>query len=54
MTRNFEFIGLKIHEEIDEVIGHGRNPKITDRPKMVYLNAAIMETQRIASVVPLG
>ncbi|RUS76396.1 hypothetical protein EGW08_015847, partial [Elysia chlorotica] len=44
----------KIHEEMDEKIGTERSPKITDRSKMTYLNAAIMETQRIASIVPLG
>ncbi|KAK3797172.1 hypothetical protein RRG08_015147 [Elysia crispata] len=44
----------KVHEEIDENVGSGRNPKITDRPRMPYLNAAIMETQRIASILPFG
>ena len=45
---------LQIHDEIDGVIGHGRTPKITDRPKLVYLNAVIMEVLRAASIVPLG
>ena len=44
----------QIHEEIDEEIGTDRNPKITDRSKLTYVNAAIMETQRAASIVPLG
>lgn len=44
----------KVHEELDEKIGSGRSPQITDRPKMIYLNAAIMETQRLASIIPFG
>lgn len=44
----------KIHEELDEHIGSERCPKISDRSKLTYLNATIMETQRAASIVPLG
>ncbi|GFR80902.1 cytochrome P450 2U1, partial [Elysia marginata] len=44
----------KVQDELDEKIGCGRNPKITDRPKLVYLNATIMETQRFASIIPFG
>ena len=39
---------------IDEVIGHERNPKIADRPKMVCLNTTLMETLWLAHAVRLG
>ena len=47
-------IQSKVHEEIDEIIGHERNPRIADRPKMVYLNTTFMETLWLAHAVRLG
>ncbi|KAK0061504.1 cytochrome P450 2J1 [Biomphalaria pfeifferi] len=42
----------KIFDEINTHIGNNRVPSNQDRPKLVYLNAAIKETQRLASIVP--
>lgn len=47
-------IQTKIHEEIDQVIGRDRLPRLSDRKNLKYLEAVISETLRIASVSPLG
>ncbi|KAH9489492.1 Cytochrome P450 2C3 [Bulinus truncatus] len=44
----------KIFDEINEHIGTDQSPTIQDRSKLTYLNAAILETQRLASLVPLA
>ncbi|XP_059152547.1 cytochrome P450 2U1-like [Physella acuta] len=44
----------KIFREIKEHIGTDRAPNISDKPKLKYLNAFIMETQRMASLVPFS
>ncbi|KAK0061482.1 cytochrome P450 2J1 [Biomphalaria pfeifferi] len=49
---NYPQIQKKVFDEINTHIGSGRVPGIQDRPKLVYLNAAIKETQRLASIVP--
>nr|AEO50742.1 cytochrome P450 I f2-like protein [Biomphalaria glabrata] len=49
---NYPQVQKKIFDEINTQIGSGRVPGIQDRPKLVYLNAAIKETQRLASILP--
>ncbi|XP_065070233.1 cytochrome P450 1A1-like [Rhopilema esculentum] len=44
----------KIHEELDRVIGRTRKPCMDDRPALNYLEAAINETLRFASVTPIA
>jgi cytochrome P450 len=44
----------KVYKEIEEVVGTAREPTLNDKTKLHYLNAAIMETQRKASIVPLS
>ncbi|XP_005100918.1 cytochrome P450 2C3 [Aplysia californica] len=44
----------KIFKEIESEIGTGRSPTMHDKTKLKYLNAAIMETQRIGNTVPMG
>ncbi|CAG5125150.1 unnamed protein product [Candidula unifasciata] len=44
----------KVHQEIKEKIGTNRAPSIQDKTQLVYLNAVITETQRLASIVPLS
>ncbi|CAG5121902.1 unnamed protein product [Candidula unifasciata] len=51
---NFPDIQEKLYQEIKEQIGLNRQPNIQDRNKLPFLNAAIMETSRLASLVPLA
>ncbi|XP_066995609.2 cytochrome P450 306a1 [Anabrus simplex] len=46
-------VQARIHEELDEVLGK-RWPTLNDAPVLSYTQAAISETQRIRSVVPVG
>ena len=43
----------KVQEEIDGLIGN-RNPTLEDIPMLPHTEAALAETQRIRSVVPVG
>ncbi|XP_072286506.1 cytochrome P450 2F2-like [Pyxicephalus adspersus] len=62
VTINFGVLNLikypdvqeKLHEEIDHVIGHAREPKVEDRNQMPYMNAVIHEIQRISDAIPMG
>ncbi|KAK0042304.1 cytochrome P450 18a1 [Biomphalaria pfeifferi] len=42
----------KVFDEINEHVGTEREPNIRDKQNLTYLNAAIMETQRLASIAP--
>ncbi|KAK0042309.1 cytochrome P450 2U1 [Biomphalaria pfeifferi] len=42
----------KVFDEINEHVGTESEPNIRDKQNLTYLNAAIMETQRLASIVP--
>ncbi|KAH9494451.1 Cytochrome P450 2B5 [Bulinus truncatus] len=44
----------KIHHEMDSVVGRVRAPGLHDKTSLPYINAVILETQRLASVVPLN
>ncbi|CAG5116848.1 unnamed protein product [Candidula unifasciata] len=44
----------KVYREIEAHVGIERIPNMFDKPKLVYLNAVIMETQRFASLIPVG
>lgn len=45
-------IQKKIHEELDTVIGKARQPRLSDRLQLPYLEAFILETFRHSSFVP--
>lgn len=47
-------IQKRIHDELDKEIGRERLVSIKDRPKTPYLDAVIMEVERIASVIPIN
>uniref|UniRef100_A0A8C5WMJ6 unspecific monooxygenase n=1 Tax=Leptobrachium leishanense TaxID=445787 RepID=A0A8C5WMJ6_9ANUR len=44
----------KLQLEIEEVIGHTREPSVDDRNNTPYLNAFIHEVQRFSDVLPMG
>ncbi|BFZ07228.1 hypothetical protein BsWGS_10267 [Bradybaena similaris] len=47
-------IQRKVYKEIIDVVGPDRTVSLQDKPHMNYLNATIMETQRLASIVPFN
>ncbi|XP_075056840.1 cytochrome P450 2U1 [Mixophyes fleayi] len=44
----------KVQAEIDAIVGHDRPPSLTDKSKMPFTEATIMEVQRMTVVVPLS
>ncbi|XP_029918915.1 cytochrome P450 2U1 [Myripristis murdjan] len=44
----------KVQAEIDEVVGRDRVPSLTDKGRLPFTEATIMEVQRMTSVVPLA
>ncbi|XP_059158387.1 cytochrome P450 2U1-like [Physella acuta] len=44
----------KIYQEIVDNVGTNRSPTIYDKAKLNYLNAFIMETQRVSTILPLA
>ena len=51
---NYPDIQAKLYQEIKDVVGMDRSPDVSDKSKLKFLSAFIMETQRFAGVVPLG
>ncbi|KAI8424165.1 hypothetical protein MSG28_002755 [Choristoneura fumiferana] len=47
-------IQVKIHEEIDRVVGRDRMPNLDDRKNMPYTEACLREMMRFETLVPLG
>ncbi|KAL4223735.1 cytochrome P450 1B1 [Mactra antiquata] len=50
---SFPNIQHKVYTELISVIGKERLPKLSDQPNLPYTTAVILETQRLASVMPL-
>ncbi|CAG5115331.1 unnamed protein product [Candidula unifasciata] len=51
---NYPEVQEKVSDEIKYKVGTDRVPTIQDKTQLNYLNAVIMETQRLASIVPLS
>ena len=47
-------IQKKMREEIDSVVGRNRKVMMQDKPMLPYCEAVIAETDRFASILPLG
>lgn len=47
-------VSENVQRELDEVVGRGRLPSLTDKGTLPYTEATIMEVQRMAVVVPLA
>lgn len=47
-------VQVKVHEELNRVVGKGVKPKVSDQRNLHYVNAFIAETQRMGDVAPLG
>ena len=44
----------RMHKEIEDVVGHGRLPNMSDKPKLPYSEAVVHETLRLGNIVPFG
>ncbi|KAK3779068.1 hypothetical protein RRG08_053491 [Elysia crispata] len=49
---HYPHVQNKVYQEICSVTGPDREPDIQDKVKLPYTNAVIMETQRLASILP--
>ncbi|XP_030828396.1 cytochrome P450 2U1-like [Strongylocentrotus purpuratus] len=47
-------VQTKVQSELDTVVGRGRQPAISDRARLPYCEAALMESMRIRPVLPLS
>ena len=50
----FPEVQSRVQNELDAVVGLGRNVVLTDRPKLPYTEATILEVFRITSAVPIS
>ncbi|CAG5115332.1 unnamed protein product [Candidula unifasciata] len=51
---NHQKVQDKVYDEIKNKVGTFRTPTIHDKSQLTYLNAVIMETQRLASIAPVA
>ncbi|KAG1939524.1 cytochrome P450 2J3-like [Pimephales promelas] len=47
-------IQAKVQEEIDRVVGESRQPSLSDKDSMPYVNAVLHEIQRIGNIIPIN
>jgi 26-hydroxylase len=43
-----------VQEELDQVVGRGRLPKLEDVPYLPYTESTLLEVLRRSSIIPLG
>ena len=51
---HLSFSQKKAREEILSVTGSIRNPNLSDRPNMPYVEAVMQEIQRLGNIAPFG
>ena len=51
---NFPDVMTRCKEEIDDVIGRNREPSMKDKSSMPYVEATLLEIQRMADITPFG
>ena len=51
---NYPDMQGKLYQEIKDVVGIDRSPDVSDKTKLKFFSAFIMETQRFGGVIPLG
>lgn len=44
---------MKIHREMDELVGQDRTPSLADRGRLPYLESTLSEVLRIRPVTPV-
>ncbi|KAE8748590.1 Cytochrome P450 CYP305, partial [Frankliniella occidentalis] len=44
----------RAQDELDRVVGRERDPSLEDRDQLLYLEAVLMETQRLGNIAPVG
>ena len=47
-------VQAKIQQEIDEIVGRNRLPRLAVKPQLPYTEATILEVQRLASIVAVN
>ncbi|XP_072050894.1 cytochrome P450 2J4-like [Amphiura filiformis] len=47
-------IQKRIQHEMDSVVGRDRFPRLSDKDKLPFTSAVLLEIQRITSIIPLG
>ena len=47
-------VQARMQEELDQMVGMGRKPQLSDRNDLPFTCAVVLEVQRYASILPLG
>ncbi|XP_070556175.1 cytochrome P450 2U1-like [Ptychodera flava] len=51
---NYPDVQAKVHKEIDDIIERDRLPLLSDKAKLPYCEAVILEVMRIRTIIPLN
>ena len=47
-------VQVRVHRELDNIVGRNRLPKLSDKPHLPYIEAVLMELHRMISLTPLS